>query len=214
MRTSTLSVVRHKSRVSWADLAEEEDQCLASGMLGHVRSDTGGLVIADDGSPGHSRKEDAKRQPHSETSNLKATSGASQGQGKFDVCEVFSPPRISLVGEKQGLRGGWTLDLSQPCRVTLKTWDCRKEDDRHWARRRVHMDKPELLILCPPCTLFSSLQNLSPNGLPETRCPERWEDALMMLRFAVELCLIQHRAGRSFMFEHPCTASSWEDRSL
>ena len=35
-----------------------------------------------------------------------------------------------------------------------------------------------------------------------------------MLRFAVELCLIQHRAGRTFVFEHPSTASSWEDPSL
>ena len=79
---------------------------------------------------------------------------------------------------------------------------------------RIHEDKPELVVVCPPCTLFSSLQNLSPNGLPSKRCPERWKEALEMLKFAVEVCLIQHRAGRLFVFEHPSTATSWEDPSL
>lgn len=35
-----------------------------------------------------------------------------------------------------------------------------------------------------------------------------------MLRFGVELCRIQHNAGRLFGFEHPSTATSWEDVSL
>ena len=32
----------------------------------------------------------------------------------------------------------------------------------------------------------------------------------MMLEFGIELCQIQRRAGRGFLFEHPLTASSWE----
>lgn len=35
-----------------------------------------------------------------------------------------------------------------------------------------------------------------------------------MLRFAVELCKLQHEAGRTFVFEHPNSAASWEDESL
>ena len=118
------------------------------------------------------------------------------------------------MATKRGLRGGWSLDLSQPCTHTGKTWNCLKEEDRQWAKRRLYADKPELLVVCPPCTLFSSLQNLSPNGLPEKRCPDRWQEALLMLRFSVELCLIQNRSGRAFVFEHPSTASSWEDACL
>ena len=172
-----------------------------------MRSDTDRLVIADDGSPGNLKKEDAVRQPHPETSNHRRGS-------RFDVCEVFSPARVALTAEKSGLRGGWSLDLSQPCTVTGRKWNCLVEADREWARRQVYKDKPELLVVCPPCTLFSSLQNLSPNGLPNVRCPDRWEEALVMLRFAVELCRIQHAAGRVFVFEHPATATSWEDESL
>ena len=35
-----------------------------------------------------------------------------------------------------------------------------------------------------------------------------------MLRFGVELCMLQHNAGRSFVFEHSSSAISWEDDGL
>ena len=35
-----------------------------------------------------------------------------------------------------------------------------------------------------------------------------------MLRFCVELCKLLHSAGRAFAFEHPCSATSWDDESL
>ena len=31
--------------------------------------------------------------------------------GKFEVCELFSPPRVSAAASPQGLRGGFSLDL-------------------------------------------------------------------------------------------------------
>ena len=83
-------------------------------------------------------------------------------------------------------------------------WNCLDAVDREWARRRVHQDKPELLVVCPPCTLFSSLQNLSKNGLPPVRCPEKWEEALTMLRFGIELCRIQHEVGRVVVLRTSC----------
>ena len=82
--------------------------------------------------------------------------------------------------------------------------------DREWCRKLVFRDKPKLLVVSPPCTLFSQLQNLSLEGLPAARCPEEWAKATLMVEFAVELCLIQKRAGRVFVFEHPRTATSWE----
>ena len=36
----------------------------------------------------------------------------------------------------------------------------------------------------------------------------------MMLEFSIELCHIQRRAGRGFLFEHPLSATSWEMESL
>ncbi len=39
-------------------------------------------------------------------------------------------------------------------------------------------------------------------------------EALMHIKFAVELCISQHLAGRLFMFEHPVAASSWAAEAL
>ena len=74
----------------------------------------------------------------------------------------------------------------------------------------LYRDRPQLWVVSPPCTFFSQLKNLSPNGLPAQRCPEDWENAKFMFRFAVGLCLIQKRAGQAFVFEHPRSATSWE----
>ena len=84
------------------------------------------------------------------------------------------------------------------------------EADREWCRRMVRRDKPQLLVVSPPCTLFSQLQNLSPYGLPERRRPHEWRKACEMVIFAVELCRMQQQAGRAFVFEHPRSATSWE----
>ena len=126
------------------------------------------------------------------------------------MCEVFSPSRLTSQAGLLGLRGGWALDVAHACSVTGRKWDCLKEEDRAWCRRMVYRDRPQLLVLSPPCTLFCQLQHLSPNGLPEVRCPEEWKRARAMVEFAVELCHIQKRAGRAFVFEHPRTSSSWE----
>ena len=174
----------HVSWADWTDKVEEE------GSLKHCQQ-----KLASGGQSASVRKEQ-------------------RSESKHDVCEVFSPARTSAAATKCWLRGGWSLDLSQPCKVIGKTWDCLNAEDRIWVKRRIHHDRPELLIVCPPCTLFSSLQNICPNGLPHERCPEKWKEALEMLRFGVELCRIQHHAGRLFAFEHPSTATSWEDESL
>ena len=73
---------RSQVRVSWADLTDsaEADGSLCLGLSG---SDTGGLVIADDGSPTHLQKNDQdskKAVGHSETSEFRAKS-----RGKYDV---------------------------------------------------------------------------------------------------------------------------------
>ena len=169
-----------------------------SGMIGRI--------LTDEPARGAIKNEDPEREPHGETRKVKRGKHGSV----YDVCEIFSPPRISRVASRQGLRAGWSLDLSIECPITGRKWDCRSVEDRAWARKMVWRDKPKLLIVCPPCTLFSQLQHLSPNGLPPVRCPELWAEAMMMLEFAIEMCQIHRKAGRGFVFEHPRTPTSWE----
>ena len=142
-----------------------------------------------------------------ETDLLKLTNSKSA----FDVCEVFSPPRVVEAAKSmRNMRGGWSMDLSVECPVTRRAWDFRLESDRKLARALVLKDRPGLLILSPPCTLFSHLQNLHPQGLPAERDPAAWAEAIAFVDFAMELAEVQRVAGRSFVFEHPQSATSWK----
>ena len=88
-----------------------------------------------------------------ETELLKFTNSKSA----FDVCEVFSPPRVVEAAKSmRNMRAGWSMDLSVECPVTRRAWDLRLESDRKLASALVLKDRPRLLILSPPCTLFFS----------------------------------------------------------
>ena len=136
------------------------------------------------------------------------------GESVYDVFEVFSLPRVSDAASKRGLRGGWSLDLTSTCVITGRKWDFRRPGDRRSARGLVLRDRPQVLIFSPPCTLFSSLQRWSRYGPPEVRCPDRWAEAVAFVNFAIELCELQRRAGRGFVFEHPKFAASWTSTDL
>ena len=43
----------------------------------------------------------------------------------------------------------------------------------------------------------------------EIRCPERLENVVKLVEFAVQVCNLQHELGGGFVFEHPQSASSW-----
>ena len=173
-------------KVCWADLAEEEEderrraRRQDAGLVLHVEnrfngSGTIGHVSTDDDSPTRQRKSEEQSK---EAAGHVETRGGSRSTHVYDICEVFSPTRISRAAERQGLKGGWSLDLSSVCPVIGRKWDCRKLEDRKWALKMIWRHKPWMVVVSPPCTLFSQLQNLSPNVLPKDRCPELWARAL------------------------------------
>ena len=43
---------------------------------------------------------------------------------------------------KQGLRGGWALDVMHTCAVTGRKWDCLKKADRDWCKRMLTGKNP------------------------------------------------------------------------
>ena len=48
--------------------------------------------------------------------------------GQYDLCELFSQPRVVLETEKAGLRGGWCLDINHEDPVTEGTWDLSRPE--------------------------------------------------------------------------------------
>ena len=130
--------------------------------------------------------------------------------GKFDICEVFSPPRVTEHAGKHGLRPGWSLDVRCADGVTGRRWDLTSRSDQDAAFEMLRRDKPHTVILCPPCTKFCALLRLS-----RTQVDRReWLDAVRMVNVAVKMAEIQLDGGRHFVFEHPLTASSWRLPSL
>ena len=124
---------------------------------------------------------------------------------EMDVCEAFSRPRTAARARKRGLKGGWSLDLmfEDPC--TGRRWDLSDPADQKRCLSLLRRTRPKLLVVSPPCTLFSALQALS-GGVKDKAA---YAKAVCMLEFAAKLCEEQYRAGRLFVFEHPASATSW-----
>ena len=87
-------------------------------------------------------------------------------RGGADVSEIYSQPRVAQEAtvhsfQGQELKPGWSLDLTRNDPKTGEAWDlgCRKVQVR--VRKMVLQDKPLFLIGSPPCTPFSTLQNIS-----------------------------------------------------
>ena len=132
--------------------------------------------------------------------------------GRYAVAEVFSPPRICARAAERGIAAGWSLDWRVQDPRTGRKWDLSREEERQKVLKMLKRDQPELVVCSPPCTLFSLLQQLV--GDPAARKPEKWREACEMVNFCVEICKVQMRAGRKFLFEHPQGASSWEKTDL
>ena len=77
--------------------------------------------------------------------------GASPGEAKAKVCELYSPPRVTAQIDQMpnlNLCGGSTFDL----RVDRfgNSWDFLKETDRRRCRAQIEKEKPYLVIGSPP----------------------------------------------------------------
>ena len=117
--------------------------------------------------------------------------------GKYDVCEVFSPPRVAPHAAKRGMRAGWSG-------ITGRRWDLLNVKEREMAFDLVRRDKPHTVILSPPCTKFCALLRLCRNRIDRGE----WLDAVRMVNTAVRITEMQLDGGRHVVFEHPLTAGS------
>ena len=131
-----------------------------------------------------------------------------------DVAEVYSQPRITQEAALRTyggttLRPGWSLDLTLNDPLTGQPWDFNKKEVRARVRGLVRDSKPFMLIGSPPCTMFSTLQNLSKAKRDEEKFNQKMEVAKKHMRFCLKLYRIQLQAGRHFLHEHPKNATSW-----
>ena len=76
------------------------------------------------------------------------------------------------------------------------------------------VQRPYLLLLSPPCTVFSVLRNLSSHKRDPNIVRDEIRQGRAHLLFSVMLATLQHRQGRGFLFEHPLSATSWKSPEL
>ena len=66
---------------------------------------------------------------------------------KYDVCEVFSPPRMCAAANRHGLRGGWSIDMAISDPSTGRKYDLRNSKDQGEVKRLIRRDCPTVLVV-------------------------------------------------------------------
>ena len=127
------------------------------------------------------------------------------------IAELFNPERFKREARKQGLMPGQAFDL-------VLGHDLLKKEYRDEVRRYVREMKPGLLVISPPCTLFSALQNLlkyhDKTEAQKREFATKLMQAKMLLRFGVEMAKEVSGYGGHFVFEHPLTSKAWQEPEL
>ena len=77
------------------------------------------------------------------------------------------------------------------------------------AVEKLDEDQPEMHMLRLMCGPFGQIQGLNFSKMPPAEVEETFRRGLVHPKFSTMLCCMQPERGRSFMFEHPSTATSW-----
>ena len=123
-------------------------------------------------------------------------------EAAVDIAEVYSPPRVTKIASRFGLKTGEAMDLTTG-------WDFTIERHKKAAMKYVKAMKPNLIIGSPECTMFSTLQQWNKNRLSD-EWKEKMMEAKEQIKFVVDLYKEQVKNGRWFLHEHPTGASSWD----
>jgi site-specific DNA-cytosine methylase len=101
-----------------------------------------------------------------------------QEGSNYDIAELFSPVRMTAMAKEYGLKGGWSIDDRCTDPITGRTYDLRTKKDQNEVRRLIKRDRPLVLTVSPPCTLFS-IANQGPID------PRELAGAVEMIKFAM-----------------------------
>ena len=132
------------------------------------------------------------------------------------VSEIYSPPRVTTAAKLlPELRcvPGFALNITTNDE-NGHPWDFSIEANRRRARERVITQKPMLLVGSPMCTAFSAWQHINNRKRDPTIVSREYVQAMVHMRFCMELYELQHKADRYFLHEHPASAMSWAEPEI
>ena len=178
---------------SWDEQAVSRPDSVVPGQRG------GRDLVAAESTDGH--------QVHGPGSEAVAEAEGSAGYAAEVVAEVYSPPCVAREAAKMGFEPGESVDL-------LTGWDLSTTKDSRRMWRMLQEEQPMLIVLSPPCTAFSNLQNLNYPRMEKSKAVALIRTGLEHLRLAVAVARWQHREGRYFVFEQPASAASWDEEEV
>ena len=139
--------------------------------------------------------------------SIQAISMTEDRSTEVDFVELFNPGNFTACA--QDLNPGIIVDMSIDPQM-----DMRVETYRTQTRHNIAMNDPLIIFGAPPCTVFSSMQNINHkhHGTSEWKC--KHEEGTLLLQSAVDVYWDQIARGKFFLHEHPATASSWDLRMI
>ena len=128
------------------------------------------------------------------------------------VAEIYNPGCFGKLAHRYNLVSGRIFDIKLGS-------DLRDKKVQSEVKQYIKHVKPGLVLLAPPCRMYSQLQNLSKNkretdAMMMQRYIENRKEAQEMLEFAIEICQLCLALGLKFVFEHPFAASSWRQLAM
>ena len=128
------------------------------------------------------------------------------------VVEICNPGCFGEQIDHFGLRSSKVFDI-------VLGWDLLRTDVQRHVKDYIRFEKPGLILLAPPCTLFSTLIALSMTvHVQSKKYMDRYlrelQRARRLLKFCADICELCIDIGSTFVFEHPWGASSWSEPCL
>ena len=118
------------------------------------------------------------------------------------------------MASEMGLHPGWALDLTVVDAADGMPWDFNLPAKQKRAVELLDRDKPAMLIACPMCGPFSTMNNFNYANIVPKEVEEKLRAAMVHSKFGLDLCLRPYMPGRLFLFEHPAGASSWSTKMM
>ncbi len=119
-----------------------------------------------------------------------------------DVAEVYSPARFQSQCKRLGLRAGFAVDMTTE-KPNGDFWDLRRAGDVELLRQLQDRYEPEVLIGCPPCTVFSSLRRLSNYKRNPGQVQAERAEGVHHLQVCFDAYRRHIKMGKFFLHEHP-----------
>ena len=128
---------------------------------------------------------------------------AAQPGCNVDITKANASLPMTNVAAKLGYKSGFVSDLTTED-VNGRKWDLSDLKTQNEAEAKLREEAPWLLALSLPSTVFATTQSLN-FARQSDKLMER-KKVLAHTSFAVKLCVMQSKSGRTFMIKQPVGA--------